>query len=305
MSYKSNQEKLSVDPSGKVMEAASADSADVAINATSSDSSKAINASSTASFSLGRTGSLSTATNDDISTGEDPGNGSPYVRSARKITLSSSSITPASGNRNTSLIMGVSSAADVDDYSIVETAYMSSPNKHLYIGARLDYASPTSGLSYLDQANTLVINSANGSSFLANTTARAFINNTSPYAYKTGGGTWGTLSDSRLKQNVRELGSALDKINELHPVHFEFINSGENANPSGTRTGFIAQEFEQVLPGHTFEMEPMADADKTLLGEGVKAKGIEADLVPYLVKAIQELKAELDTVKAELANLKG
>jgi hypothetical protein len=49
----------------------------------------------------------------------------------------------------------------------------------------------------------------------------------------------------------------------------------------------------------------MSEADKALLGEGVKAKGIEADLVPYLVKAIQELKAELDTVKAELATLKG
>jgi hypothetical protein len=304
MSYKSNQEKLSVDPSGKVMEAASADSADVAINATSSDSSKAINASSTASFSLGRTGSLSTVTNDDISTGEDPGVGAPYVRSARKITLSSSSITPVSGG-NTSLIMGVSSVADVDDTGTVETAYMSSPNKPLYIGARLDYASPTSGLSYFDQANNLVINSTTQNSFLISGIQRAYIAGSPPYAFKLGGTTWANISDSRLKQNVRELGSALDKINELHPVHFEFINSGEDANPSGTRTGFIAQEFEQVLPGHTFEMEPIAEADKKLLGEGVKAKGIEADLVPYLVKAIQELKAELDTVKAELANLKG
>lgn len=134
---------------------------------------------------------------------------------------------------------------------------------------------------------------------------RVQITNTAPYAYKTSGGVWGTISDSRLKQNVREIGSALDKISALHPVHFDFINQDETANPTGTRTGFIAQEFEQVLPGHTFEMEPLSAADKDLLGEGVKAKGIEADLVPYLVKAIQELKAELDTVKAELATLKG
>jgi hypothetical protein len=40
-------------------------------------------------------------------------------------------------------------------------------------------------------------------------------------------------------------------------------------------------------------------------GENKKIKTIDANLVPYLVKAIQELKAELDTVKAELAVLKG
>jgi hypothetical protein len=34
-------------------------------------------------------------------------------------------------------------------------------------------------------------------------------------------------------------------------------------------------------------------------------KSVRQDLIPVLVKAIQELKAELDTVKAELATLKG
>ena len=123
---------------------------------------------------------------------------------------------------------------------------------------------------------------------------RVQINNTSPYAYKTAGGVWGTLSDSRLKQSITEINGALDKILTLHPVHYEFINQGDSSNPTGTRTGFIAQEFEQVLPGHTFEMVPMSEADKALLGEGVKAKGIEADLVPYLVKATQELNSKLE-----------
>ena len=130
---------------------------------------------------------------------------------------------------------------------------------------------------------------------------------TAPYASKTGGGTWGTLSDERLKQNIRPISSALEKLTALNPCHFEFKNVGEDANPAGTRTGFIAQEFEQVLPGHTFEMPPMCDADKQLLGEGVKAKGIEADLVPYLVKATQELNTKLEQenllLKQQLAAL--
>jgi hypothetical protein len=34
-------------------------------------------------------------------------------------------------------------------------------------------------------------------------------------------------------------------------------------------------------------------------------KAVNADLIPVLVKAIQELKADLDATKAELAALKG
>jgi hypothetical protein len=34
-------------------------------------------------------------------------------------------------------------------------------------------------------------------------------------------------------------------------------------------------------------------------------KSVRADLIPVLVKAIQELKADLDATKAELAALKG
>ena len=136
---------------------------------------------------------------------------------------------------------------------------------------------------------------------------RVQFNGTAPYAYKTAGGAWGTLSDERLKQNIRPISDAIGKINALNPCHFEFKNSGESSNPTGTRTGFIAQEFEQVLPGHTFELEPMCDQDKAILGEGVKAKGIEADLVPYLVKATQELNTKLEQenllLKQQLAAL--
>jgi hypothetical protein len=187
--------------------------------------------------------------------------------------------------------------------------------------AQVDYSDPAEypggnfgGMVYLHSSTSMEVKAFVGSLFLradgtinfspSNAQVVSF-QNSGAYAFKTGGGVWGTYSDSRLKTNVREIGSALEKIDALHPVHFEFINAGESANPTGTRTGFIAQEFEQVLPGHTFEMEPMVDADKELLGQGVKAKGIEADLVPYLVKAIQELKAELDSVKTQLAALQG
>lgn len=107
---------------------------------------------------------------------------------------------------------------------------------------------------------------------------------------------WTTTSDARIKTNVRDIGDALGKIQSLKPCHFEFKNAvGE------TRTGFIAQEFEEVFPGHVSEQPtPMEFKDYT---ETETIKTIDPNLVPYLVKAVQELKAELDVAKARITAL--
>jgi hypothetical protein len=160
----------------------------------------------------------------------------------------------------------------------------------------------TAGVASLSCSSTVTLQGANAAIFCSGN-QRVTVNNTSPYAYKTAGGAWGTISDDRLKKNSRPINDAIGKLNSLNPCHFEFKNAGENANPEGTRTGFIAQEFEQVLPGHTFEIDPAFDADKAILGEGVKAKGLEADLVPYLVKAIQEMSAKIASLETQLAAL--
>jgi hypothetical protein len=133
--------------------------------------------------------------------------------------------------------------------------------------------------------------------FYAQDTNVVEFQNSGAYAFKLGGTTWGSLSDARLKKNVREITDATGKLNALNPTHFEFINAGPKGHPEGTRTGFIAQEFEQVFPGHVIEGSPFSDEDQELLGEGVKAKLLEADLVPYLVKAIQELSARIEQLE--------
>jgi Chaperone of endosialidase len=122
----------------------------------------------------------------------------------------------------------------------------------------------------------------------------AYFNQTSSYAYKLAGTAWTVFSDARLKQNIRPINNALDKINALNPIHYEYINAGEGKYPTGTRTGFIAQDVEQVLPGHVVEQDPVLEEDKAILGEGVKAKMLDADWIPYLVKATQELNLKLE-----------
>lgn len=110
---------------------------------------------------------------------------------------------------------------------------------------------------------------------------------------------WNTTSDINIKTNFRPVNNALSKLCALQPKHFEYKD-----DLGKTRTGFIAQEFETVFPGHTSETLP-TEKQKEFLPEGVdKIKALDLNLIPYLVKAIQELKTELDAAKAEITELK-
>jgi predicted heme/steroid binding protein len=109
---------------------------------------------------------------------------------------------------------------------------------------------------------------------------------------------WQTTSDIRIKENIRPINNALDKINALNPSHFEYKNKlGQ------TKTGFVAQEFEQIFPGHVSEGLPNEDY-REYFEEGEMMKSIDADLIPYLVKAIQELKAQNDDLQSQINELK-
>jgi len=100
------------------------------------------------------------------------------------------------------------------------------------------------------------------------------------------------ISDQRLKENIQDLDVGLDKILALKPRKFDW-KAGKGKNIKGDR-GWIAQEFEQVFPD-------MIDEWKDPAPEGEEPyKSVRADLIPVLVKAIQELKAEVDSLKAQL-----
>jgi hypothetical protein len=106
--------------------------------------------------------------------------------------------------------------------------------------------------------------------------------------------TWAQISDIRIKENIRPINNSLDKLLALNPCHFEY-----KTNLGKTKTGFIAQEFEQVLPGHVIE-SPVSEEHKEFIPEEDETiKSIDADLIPYLVKAIQELSAKVTALEAQ------
>ena len=93
------------------------------------------------------------------------------------------------------------------------------------------------------------------------------------------------ISDIRLKENVRDLDAGLDTILALKPRRFDWKEGkGKDIRDD---MGFIAQEVEDVLP-------ELIGGWKAGEGEPDDLKSVKAgDLIPVLVKAIQELTARV------------
>lgn len=124
-------------------------------------------------------------------------------------------------------------------------------------------------------------------------------NNTSSYHYiaATGGadkfyvygnGTYATVSDARLKKNIESVTEKfLDKILNLDIVNYHW-NDQQDSNPK--QIGLIAQDVESQFPFLVNENRPDAKGDIY--------KNINVSSLPYvIIKAIQELKQEIDTLK--------
>jgi hypothetical protein len=103
------------------------------------------------------------------------------------------------------------------------------------------------------------------------------------------------ISDQRLKENVQDLDVGLDAVMALKPRKFDW-KEGKGKNVKGDR-GWIAQEFEQVFPD-------MIDTWMDKAPEGEEPyKSVRADLIPVLVKAIQEQQAIISAQQTALTAL--
>jgi hypothetical protein len=100
---------------------------------------------------------------------------------------------------------------------------------------------------------------------------------------------YNTTSDYRLKENVNKIEGAIDKVNLLHPVHFNFIVDKDNPVD-----GFIAHEVETIVPNAVSGKKDAIDEDGNPLYQGVDY----SKLVPILTAAIQELSAKVAALEA-------
>ena len=104
-----------------------------------------------------------------------------------------------------------------------------------------------------------------------------------------------TSSDYRLKENIAPMTNALAVVGQLKPVTYTWKVDGSDGQ------GFIAHELAEVVPDAVTGQKDAVDAKGNPEYQGVDT----SFLVATLTAAIQELKAELDSVKAEVTALKG
>jgi hypothetical protein len=104
-------------------------------------------------------------------------------------------------------------------------------------------------------------------------------------------GTWGTISDARIKENIAD---ATDKLEDLKKLRV--VNYNLKSDPEIKQIGFVAQEIEEVFPSMV----------ETTGNEGPvsNVKAVKTTvLVPILVKALQEAIAKIETLEAKVAAL--
>ena len=112
-------------------------------------------------------------------------------------------------------------------------------------------------------------------------------------------------SDYRLKKNIKSLSdtqNSLDMVMLMNPIEYNLINrqrgEDEHGNPVYTyegdeptythkHFGLIAQELREIFPNLVYE---------GVVGDGYLSVSY-TELIPVLIRAIQELKAELDEAK--------
>jgi len=116
-------------------------------------------------------------------------------------------------------------------------------------------------------------------------------------AIGTGGSTvvYNTSSDYRLKDDLGPITAALGRVAALAPKRIRWKETGHECD------GFMAHEVAEVMPELVTGAKDALDDGGNIDPQQLDVPGI----VPVLVAAVQELSAEVTTLRAEVNALKG
>jgi hypothetical protein len=100
---------------------------------------------------------------------------------------------------------------------------------------------------------------------------------------------WTVTSDKRDKTEIENVPHGLDFVNQLKPVSFKFKKSRENSIAHGLKKyGFLAQDILEL------------EGDNNVIIDNEQPELLKltnSHLIPVLVNAIKELKAEIELLK--------
>lgn len=127
----------------------------------------------------------------------------------------------------------------------------------------------------------------------------------------THSGTITQTSDRNLKEGIAPLESTLSKLLAMNVVSYQYRQDTGLFLPSGTHYGVIAQELEPLFPElvqqNTARIPNLdaADAGPSTSTTTVDYKSVNyTEMIPVLIKAIQEQQQQIEVLKAEIERLK-
>ena len=100
-------------------------------------------------------------------------------------------------------------------------------------------------------------------------------------------------SDYRLKEDVIDIESSIEKTKQLNPVNFAWKESGNRVD------GFIAHELQEVCPDAVSGTKDEVDDEGNPEYQGID----QSKIIPLLTKALQESITKIETLEARIESL--
>jgi hypothetical protein len=132
-------------------------------------------------------------------------------------------------------------------------------------------------MGFLDNSNTFAIQNAGDNTGAGVTLTSAATS-------------WGTTSDERLKTITGNIANGLSLISDWRTVYFKYTNDDDD---QAVRVGLIAQDVQATVP-------EAVSVEEDELGT-LQLRYTE--LIPVLVKALQESKERIEQLEAKVAAL--
>lgn len=158
-------------------------------------------------------------------------------------------------------------------------------------GSNNTFIGNTAGVGASSVSNVILIGNGAVGGGASN---EATVGNSSTTSYRMYAATWTNVSDMRDKKDIKDLDIGLNLLQKVRPV--EFVWAMRDGGRKDTRdVGFIAQELQEAQKSAGVNIPSLVnESNSEQLSVGATM------LIPVMIKAIQELSAQLEELKSKL-----
>lgn len=129
-------------------------------------------------------------------------------------------------------------------------------------------------------------------------------------AYKTGGGSWTSLSDERLKKNVEPFTDGLELVMRIKPVSFQYNERSLIQDQETRYIGVLAQDMRSIAPYMVHEqalgqvVREIANGVDEILEAGEMVYTFDPSAFDYLlINALQQQQRLIEELTARIEAL--